>query len=342
MKLALVGLGYWGGKVLRNMVALLGAENVVAVDESDSLVDWARVSYPGLICRSSLPAALDEPDIDGVVIATPVASHSPLTTMVLRSGRAVLVEKPLAGEAAEARALAELADDLGLVLMVGHTFLFSPRLELIRRYITDGTLGPIHYATMSRFALGPYRSDVNVIWDLAPHDFSILSYLLGEFPTSVRTSGRSITRPGSPDVAFMTLQFPSDVVAEVSVSWLAPRKVRNTIIVGDQRMLVYDDMDADEPIKVHDKRFVLPEGDSFGAHQLTYRTGDTVAPYVAAQEPLANQLKHFIECIRGAECRSDGWFGAGIVEALEAADRSYRRGGATVEVDYRAPARGAA
>ena len=131
---------------------------------------------------------------------------------------------------------------------------------------------------MSRFALGPYRSDVNVIWDLAPHDFSILCYLLGEFPTSVRTSGRSITRPGSPDVAFMTLQFPSDVVAEVSVSWLAPRKVRNTIIVGDSRMLVYDDMDADEPIKLHDKRFVLPEGDGFGEHQLTYRTGDTVAP----------------------------------------------------------------
>ena len=117
--------------------------------------------------------------------------------------------------------------------MVGHTFLFSPRLDVIRRYIDDGTLGPIHYATMSRFALGPYRSDVNVIWDLAPHDFSILCYLLGEFPTTVRTSGRSITRPGSPDVAFMTLEFPSDVVAEVSVSWLAPRKVRNTIIVGD-------------------------------------------------------------------------------------------------------------
>ena len=155
MKLALVGLGYWGGKVLRNMVALLGAENVVAVDESESLVDWARVSYPGLICRSSLRAVLDEPDLDGVVIATPVATHAPLTAMVLRSGRSVLVEKPLAGEPAEARELAELADDLGLVLMVGHTFLFSPRLELIRRYIDDGTLGPIHYATMSRFAPRP-------------------------------------------------------------------------------------------------------------------------------------------------------------------------------------------
>lgn len=340
MKLALVGLGYWGGKVLRNMVALLGADNVVAVDQSDALVDWAHVSYPGLVCRSSLEEALEDPDVRGVVVATPVASHAPLTALALRSGRAVLVEKPLAGNAAEARELAELADDLGLPLMVGHTFLFSPRLELIHRYVADGTLGPIHYATMARFALGPYRSDVNVIWDLAPHDFSILCHLLGEFPTTVRTSGRSITRPGSPDVAFMTLQFPSDVVAEVSVSWLAPRKVRSTIIVGESRMLVYDDMDADEPIKVHDKRFVLPEGDGFGAHQLTYRTGDTIAPYVSAQEPLSNQLRHFTECIDGAPCRSDGWFGVGIVEALEAADGSYRNGGSPVAVDYRAPVRG--
>jgi predicted dehydrogenase len=253
----------------------------------------------------------------------------------------VLVEKPLAGTAAEARALAELADAMGLTLMVGHTFLFSPRLDRIRGYIDDGTLGPIQYATLSRLALGPYRSDVNVVWDLAPHDFSILCYLLGEFPAVVQTAGRSITRPGSPDVAFMSLRFPSDVVAEVSVSWLAPRKIRNTIIVGESKMLVYDDMDADEPVKVYDKCFVLPEGDSFGEHQLTYRTGDTVAPYVSAQEPLANQLSHFVDCIQGVtECRSDGWFGTAIVEALEAADLSYQRGGAPVTVDYRAAVKG--
>jgi predicted dehydrogenase len=342
MKLALVGLGYWGSKVLRNMVTLLGAEHVVAVDQSSELVAWARANYPGLNCSESLEQVLDDPDLDGVVIATPVASHASLSAMALRAGRPVLVEKPLAGTAADARRLAELADDVGVPLMVGHTFLFSPRLDLIRRYIEDGTLGPIHYATMARFALGPYRSDVNVIWDLAPHDISILCYLLGEFPVTVRTSGRSITRPNSPDVAFMTMEFPSGVVAEVSVSWLAPRKVRNTIIVGDTRMLVYDDMDADEPIKLHDKRFVLPEGDSFGAHQLTYRTGDTVAPYVSAEEPLASQLRHFVECIRGAPCRSDGWFGAAVVETLEAADASYHNGGAPMPVVDPAAVRGAA
>jgi predicted dehydrogenase len=278
MKLALVGLGYWGSKVLRNMVTLLGPQGVVAVDASTALVEWAAASYPGLTCRATLEEALADDEVVGVVIATPVASHAALTETALRAGRAVLVEKPLAGATAAARRLAQLADDLGQLLMVGHTFLFSPRLAVIRSYIDDGTLGPIHYATMSRFALGPYRSDVNVIWDLAPHDVSILCYLLGEFPATVRTSGRSITRPGSPDVAFMTMEFPSGVVAEISVSWLAPRKVRNTIIVGDTRMLVYDDMDADEPIKLHDKRFVLPEGDCFGAHHLTFRRGDTVAP----------------------------------------------------------------
>ena len=338
MKLALVGLGYWGSKVLRNMVTILGADAVVAVDASDALVDWAAASYPGLTCRATLDDALTDPDVVGVVIATPVASHAALTELALRAGRAVLVEKPLAGSATDARRLARLADEVGQLLMVGHTFLFSPRLQLIRSYIEAGTLGPIHYATMSRFALGPYRSDVNVIWDLAPHDVSILCDLLGEFPTTIRTSGRSITRPGEPDVAFMTMEFPSEVVAEVSVSWLAPRKVRNTIIVGDTKMLVYDDMDADEPIKLHDKRFVLPEGDSFGAHQLTYRTGDTVAPYVSADEPLANQLQHFLQCIGGTSCRSDGWFGAGVVEVLEAADHSFRAGGVPVAVDHRAAA----
>ncbi len=342
MKLALVGLGYWGSKLLRNMVTLLGPRGVVAVDASSALVDWAAASYPGLTCRATLEDALDDPEVVGVVVATPVASHSALTETALRAGRAVLVEKPLAGSVAEARQLAELADDVGQLLMVGHTFLFSPRLAVIRSYIDNGTLGPIHYATMSRFALGPYRSDVNVIWDLAPHDVSILCYLLGEFPKSVRTAGRSITRSGSPDVAFMTMQFPSEVVAEMSVSWLAPRKVRNTIIVGDTRMLVYDDMDADEPIKLHDKGFVLPEGDGFGAHQLTYRTGDTVAPYVSADEPLANQLQHFVECIGGAPCRSDGWFGVGVVEILEAADRSYREDGISIEVGERTLLRGAA
>jgi predicted dehydrogenase len=342
MKWALIGLGYWGSKVLRNMVTILGPQGVVAVDASGALVEWAASSYPGLTCRATLEDALTDPEVVGVVIATPVASHSALTEIALRAGRSVLVEKPLAGSAAEARRLADLADDTGQLLMVGHTFLFSPRLDVIRAYIEAGTLGPIHYVTMSRFALGPYRSDVNVIWDLAPHDVSILCYLLGEFPATVRTSGRSITRPGSPDVAFMTMEFPSGVVAEISVSWLAPRKVRNTIIVGDTRMLVYDDMDADEPIKLHDKRFVLPEGDSFGAHQLTYRTGDTVAPYVSADEPLANQLHHFMQCIRGATCRSDGWFGVSVVEVLESADRSYRDGGIPVEVEHRAAVAGAA
>ena len=337
MNLALVGLGYWGGKVLRNLVALLGAEHVVAVDQSEELVDWAHANYPGLVCSASLEQALADHDVDGVVVATPVASHARLATVALRSGKPVLVEKPLAGTADEAHELAGLAEDLNLTLMVGHTFLFSPRLERIRSYIDDGTLGSVQYATLSRLALGPYRSDVNVIWDLAPHDFSILCYLLDEFPNVVQTSGRSITGRGSLDVAFMSLQFPSGVVAEVSVSWLAPRKVRNTIIVGESKMLVYDDMDADEPIKVHDKSFVLPEGDSFGAHQLTYRTGDTVAPYVSAQEPLARQLNHFIECIEGTTtCRSDGRFGSCIVEALEAADGSYLRGGLPTVIEYRA------
>ena len=280
MKLALVGLGYWGSKVLRNMVTILGPQDVVAVDASSALVEWAAASYPGLTCRATLEDALAGPGgrrrrrsrrRSPATPRSPRPRCGPVAPCWSRSHWPAAPPTPAGWPSSPT--------SIGQLLMVGHTFLFSPRLDVIRalhrrRHARTDPLRRRCRGSRS----GPYRSDVNVIWDLAPHDISILCYLLGEFPATVRTSGRSITRPGSPDVAFMTMEFPSGVVAEVSVSWLAPRKVRNTIIVGDTRMLVYDDMDADEPIKLHDKRFVLPEGDSFGAHQLTYRTGDTVAP----------------------------------------------------------------
>lgn len=334
--IVLVGLGYWGSKLLRNLVTILGAENVVAVDESIERLDTARAAYPGVRCASSLERALEDPAVRGVVVATPVSTHARLVRLALRSGRAVLVEKPLAGSVADAHELASMASNLGLTLMVGHTFLFSPRVELIARYLQEGRLGTVHYATLSRLALGPYRSDVSAIWDLAPHDFAILFHLLGEYPTTVQAAGRSITRAGSPDVAFINLQFASGVIGQVSVSWLAPRKIRSTIIVGDSKMLVYDDTDADEPIKVHDKGIVVLEGPTFGENQLTYRTGDTLAPHVSAQEPLAIELAHFVDCVRrGTACKSDAWFGLRVVEALEAADLSYRSGGLPIEIKHR-------
>jgi predicted dehydrogenase len=268
------------------------------------------------------------------VIATPVSTHGPLARRCLATGRHVLVEKPLASTPEDAAELVTMAEQAGLTLMVGHTFLFSPRVERLTQFLRDGALGHVQYVTSSRLNLGIHQQDVGVIWDLAPHDFSILFHLLQEFPTTIQTAGRAVVHPGTLDVAFMNLTFASGIVASIDVSWLSPRKVRNTVVVGDQRMLIYDDMDSEEPVKVYDKGVVRPDPENFGEHQLTYRYGDVLVPHVAAKEPLAQEIRHFVDCVEGgATCRSPGRFGLGVVEALDAAERSWRMGGAPAAVE---------
>jgi predicted dehydrogenase len=198
---------------------------------------------------------------------------------------------------------------------------------------SDGSLGPIHYVTASRLNLGLHRNDANVIWDLASHDFSVLFHVLGEQPVAVQTMARSVVRPDIPETAFMNLEFASGAIASVTVSWRAPRKVRHMAIVGERQMVIYDDAKAEEPVKVYDRGVVIPDSASFGDNQLTYRYGDTTAPYVATSEPLANEIAHFLACIEtGATCRSDARFAIGVVDALAAADESWMRGGTPVEL----------
>ena len=329
-RVAVVGLGYWGPRLLRNLVEHLGSNRVVAVDSNIDRIAAATRSYPDISFTLDLETALATGDIGAVVIATPLESHAALATAALDAGCHVLVEKPLAASTVEAVALAEKAASSGLVLMVGHTFLFSPRVAAIRAVVENGDLGRIHYITSSRLNLGLHRRDANVIWDLGPHDFSILFHVLGEFPVSVQTSARGVVDPTLPDVAFINLEFASGAIASVALSWLAPRKVRNTTVVGDARMLVYDDTQNDEPIKIYNKGIEVPDSPSFGEHQLTYRYGDTIAPHVPATEPLSLQLAHFFECIEGAPGLSDGWLGVRIVEALETAHRSWEEGGVPV------------
>jgi predicted dehydrogenase len=246
----------------------------------------------------------------------------------------VFVEKPLAGTVAEAEQVVALAEDRNLALVVGHTFLFSPRIKWMSDYITGGSMGRVHYLTSSRLNLGRHNNVTNVVWDLCPHDFSIAFQLLGEFPVSVQAVARSLVQPEIPDVAFVSLQFPSGTIASIDVSWLAPKKIRNTVVVGDSSMLVYDDNDAEEPVKLYDKGVVVPESNSFGANQLTYRYGNTVAPYIPVTEPLAAELSHFVALASGqvaiADAQSDGRFALEIVRALEAADQSWRNGGVPV------------
>ena len=332
MKIALVGLGYWGEKILRNLVTLVGPEDLVPVDTRPDRREAACGAYPGIQCADSLSAALADDAVQAVILATPAATHAPLGRQVLQSGRHLLVEKPLATNVQDAEELVRLAADRDLRLMVGHTFLFSPRVEVLTESVENGRVGEVHYMTTSRLNLGLYQEDINVIWDLAPHDFSIVFHVLREFPVLVQTMARS-SRLGVPDVAFMHLEFPSGVIASATVSWRAPRKVRNTVVVGDEGMIVYDDTQPDEPIKLYDRGVVGLESPSFGEHQLTYRFGDTVSPHVSAAEPLSLQLRHFVSSVEsGQSCTSDGQFGLEVVRALESADRSWQLGGVPVSV----------
>jgi predicted dehydrogenase len=333
MTVGLVGVGYWGEKILRNLVTLVGPAGVVAVEPRIDRRRAVHRMYPGLACADSLATALENDSLTAVVVATPVETHAELAVAALNAGRHVLVEKPLATSVADAGRIAQLASDRNRRLMVGHTFLFSPRVEVLTASIQTGRIGRIHYITTSRLNLGLYREDINVIWDLAPHDFSILFHVLQELPVIVQTMAGSSVRADVPDVAFINLTFPSGVIASVSVSWRAPRKVRNTVIVGDAGMIVYDDTQPDEPVKLYDRGVVALESSSFGEHQLTYRYGDTVSPHVSAQEPLLLQLRHFLSSIEnGTDCTSDGWFGLEVVRALEAADLSWRSGGMPITV----------
>lgn len=333
MKVALVGVGYWGSKLVRNLASILGPRNVLAIDRRPECGDQLGRSYPGMPFATSIDAALADPDVRAVVIATPLSTHASLAVRALAAGRHVLVEKPFAASEAEAIAVAQLADERGLVAMVGHSFLFSPRVRVVADAVNSGQIGRVGYVVSSRINLGQYRRDANVIWDLAPHDLSIVFHLLHERPITVQTTAQALVTPGVPDVAFMNFAFPSGAIASVTVSWRAPLKVRTTMLVGDRGMIVYDDTQPDEPVKIYDRGVELIDSPNFGENQLTYRFGNTIAPSVSAHEPLQLELEHFLSCVDGeARPRSDAWFGVGVVRALAAADRSWRLGGFPVEV----------
>ncbi|GAB3454102.1 Gfo/Idh/MocA family protein [Actinophytocola sediminis] len=331
--IALVGLGYWGEKLLRGLVSLVGPSRVMAVDQDPARLVWASRHHPSVSCRSGLDNALADPAVEAVILATPITCHAEQAAAALAANRHVLVEKPLTTDTGHAVALAELAERVGRVLMVGHTFLFSPRVRWLHQRLTTTGIGDVRYVMSSRLNLGRHQPATNVIWDLAPHDFSIVLHLLKEHPLTASTSARGILHQERPDVAFIDLTFPSGIIASVTVSWLAPRKVRSMVVVGDESMIVYDDLEPDEPVKVHDKGVILDMSTGTGTHQQAYRYGDTVAPHIAAREPIVDQLAHFLACVgSGKRPLSDGWFGARVVAALAAAEESWRADGIPVPV----------
>ena len=288
--------------------------------------------YPAVPGTTSFDEVLADTSIDAVVLATPVSTHYELGLRALQGGKHVFVEKPLAASSEEGAELVQAAEELGLILMPGHTFLYSPPVDAIRDLITSGELGDIHFISTSRVNLGLHQPDVSVAWDLGPHDFSILRYWLSETPVHVSAMARCCVLPDTPDVAFINLQFPSGTIAHVELSWLAPSKLRRTTIVGSRKMVVYDDT-SNEPVRVFDSGVILPNPETFGEYRLTYRTGDIVSPHVAAAEPLLLELQDFAASIRSGEApRSSAVLGLDVVRTIEAVDESLELDGARIEL----------
>jgi predicted dehydrogenase len=333
VRLAVVGLGYWGPNLVRNLVELPEATVACVCDINREALYAIRRRYPGLPHTTRFEDVLHNDDIDAVALATSVSTHYRLGMAALSAGKHVFIEKPLAMSSLEALDLLALAEGEGLVLMPGHTFLYSPPVDKVMELISTGALGDIYFISTSRVNLGLHQSDVSVAWDLGPHDFSMLRYWLGEMPTEIAAMSRGCIIRGKSDVAFVNLLFRSGTIAHVELSWLAPSKLRRTTIVGSRRMVVYDDTST-EPIRVFDSGVLLPNPGTFGEYRLTYRTGDIVSPRIDATEPLSLEMRDFCAAIRqGSALRSSPHLGLDVIRMIEAVDRSLTAGGAPVPVE---------
>ena len=332
VKVAIVGCGYWGPNLARNFVSLTDCEEVVCCDLDQGRLDRIRQSHPHVTTTTELEDVLSDASVDAVVVSTPVVTHFDIAQRSLLAGKHVMVEKPLAASSQECRSLIRTARQVDRILMVAHTFEYSVALNKAAEIIRSGELGTIHYVSIQRLNLGPYRPDVNVLWDLATHDVSIALLLLEGAPTGVNTQATAFLRSGHADVATSTIQFDSGAVAILHDSWLDPHKVRRVTVVGSKQMLVYDDVSMTEKIKIFDKGIDAPPAhDTFADHHFASRYGDIRSPRIEDQEPLKVQCQHFLDCIKGgAEPRSDGASGARVVEILEAMTESVRQRGAFV------------
>jgi predicted dehydrogenase len=327
VRVAVVGLGYWGPNLVRNFHEVSGVEVAYVCDLDEGALQVIGNRYPAVKRTTRFADVLADPTVDAVALATPVSTHSPLATAALEAGKHVFVEKPLAASVEEAEAMVALAESRGLTLMPGHTFLYSPAVNMVRQMITSGELGDIYFVSTSRVNLGLHQKDVSVAWDLGPHDFSILRYWFDETPAYIGALARGCVMSDIPDVAFINLEFESGPVAHVEIAWLAPTKLRRTTICGSKKMVVYDDT-SNEPVRVFDSGVAIPNPETFGEYKLTYRTGDIVSPRVAAAEPLALELTDFCESIRtGGTPRSSAALGLEVVRMIEAVDRSLAAGG---------------
>ena len=333
IRVGVVGLGYWGPNLVRVLHEIPDVDLAWVSDLAPERLSEIKRRYPHVRTTTAYDEMVADTTLDAIVVATPVSTHYELAAAALQAGKHVFVEKPLAASSYEALDLVRLAETEGLVLMPGHTFLYSPSVNVISDLIANGDLGEIYFISASRVNLGLHQPDVGVAWDLAPHDFSILRYWMNGLPTAVSALSRSCIIAGLPDVAFINLTFPSGTIVHIELSWLAPSKLRRTTIVGSEKMVVYDDT-SNEPVRIFDSGVVPPAPQSFGEYKLSYRSGDVVSPKVEGTEPLLLEMIDFCDAIRlGCTPRSDAAVGLDVVRMCEAVDESLATEGATVVIE---------
>ena len=339
VNVAMLGLGYWGPNLVRNLVSLEGVTLTALCDLDLKRAESFRQRFcPDARVIGDYHRLADDPQVDAVVIATPIRSHFELGSFLLASGKHVFIEKPLARTTEECRKLIDLAALYNRVLMVGHVFEYNVAVQKIKQYIDGGELGKLFYVYSQRVNLGRIQHDVNALWSFAPHDISILNYWFGQEPVRVSARGFSYLNSGVEDVVFVTLEYPNGVGAHLHLGWLDPRKVRLMTLVGSKKMLVYDDVSLDAKIQIFDKGIAdlhnfLEAPDSFAQFQFQLRVGDLVVPTIQFGEPLQSECQHFIECVTtGAPPHTDGLSGLRVVKALEAAEQSLRNGGMSMDL----------
>lgn len=330
--IGVIGYGYWGPNIVRNLDSLENARLVGIADTSSSARERAHKAYPSVPILEDPFELISSPSTDAVAIVTPVWTHFELAKAALENGKHIFVEKPFTSDADQADRLINLAARKNLTIMVDHTFLFTAAVKKIKQLLQDGTLGKLYYYDSTRVNLGLFQHDVNVIWDLAPHDLSIVDYLIGGSPADVVATGQKHLN-GLEDVAFITLYFPDSVIAHVNVNWLSPVKVRTTLIGGAKKMLVWNDLEADEKVKIYDKGVQVASREGLYNLLINYRSGDMWVPKLEQVEALRLELGYFVECITKSELPfNDGLAGLRIVKMLEAANQSLRQRGAVVHV----------
>ncbi len=331
-KVAVVGCGYWGPNLIRNFRSLPGVKVEVICDKSQERLDHMGGLYPDVERTNDFSRITRDSSIDMVAIATSVCTHHPLAKASLESGKHTFVEKPLASSVAECQDLIRVAEKNSLTLMVGHTFVYTQTVRKIKEIVDSGEIGELMYISCRRLNLGLFQKDINVAWDLAPHDLSIVLFIMNAAPVSVNCQGKAHLSRGIEDITNISLSFPNGGFATIQSSWIDPRKVREITIIGTKKMIVYDDTEPLEKIRIYDKRVEAPPHyDTFGEFQYSYHYGDILSPYIQLAEPLKVECQHFVDCVeRKSRPDSSGYEGLEVVRILEAATQSLRNDGGTI------------